>query len=164
MMSVKRRAGGVYGRDPYILHHALIFMVEDVAVQDEFADIALVFRPDANAVWRLVRIALLCDKKRILPRPFEAGIDRCIAGIVCTDIIAKAIKNFDDLEGVDVDMERMVGQKRLELPVLYGAKRQSAVYSVRVVGCGIDEIAVLSRSPIWNAAGDWLVSILKPKV
>src|SRR5215218_1604562 len=93
-----RRAPRQDDRD--VLHHALVLMVEDMAVEHELADIALV----AGA--HLQRIALL-DPYRVLPHALEAAILRVGPGerVETADVAPLGIEDRDDLERIDVDVE-----------------------------------------------------------
>src|SRR3954470_1201452 len=83
VVGVGDAALSVGNADGDILHHALVLMVEDVAVQDELADIALVPRPDddlANAGRGVGqprrRGDQALDPERILPDALQTGILR----------------------------------------------------------------------------------------
>ncbi len=60
-MSVSNAALPVRNADVDVLHHALVLMVQDVAVQDELADIALVPRPDDD-LWQTSNLMLIYAK------------------------------------------------------------------------------------------------------
>jgi hypothetical protein len=80
MMGVCHSAMSIRQRDPDVLHHPLIFMIEDVAMQNEVADVALITRayddrvhPRWPALWGNV-----LDEERVLPYAFESGVLRVI--------------------------------------------------------------------------------------
>ena len=82
MMGVCHSAMSIRQRDPDVLHHPLIFMIEDVAMQNEVADVALITRayddrvhPRWPALWGNV-----LDEERVLPKIFArfAGSDEAL--------------------------------------------------------------------------------------
>lgn len=79
--------------DPDVLHHALVLMIEDVAMQNELADIALVVRPHGDRVARRRIGAGILDPQRVLPDIFQAWILRIavVIGAKRADIVAGRI-------------------------------------------------------------------------
>ena len=81
-------------------------MIEDVAVENEFADVAAITRPDDHFI-------SLLNHESIFPDALEATIFRIkcltitIHSVRGADIPVVCIDNFDDLERIDVNMERM---------------------------------------------------------
>lgn len=69
--------------DPDVLHHALVLMIEDVAMQNELADIALVVRPHGDRVARRRIGAGILDPQRVLPDIFQAWILRIAVRASC---------------------------------------------------------------------------------
>lgn len=109
MAASEGTALAVWQADADVLHHALVFVIEDVAVQHVFPDIALVASAHHNCV-DAFRIGLGRDQtlnpERIFPNPLQPRILRVrratsiIDGPCEADIPAVRVENLDDLEGI----------------------------------------------------------------
>jgi hypothetical protein len=91
-----------FRRDPQILHHPMVAVEQDVAVHDEVAGEALVAGSKGNA-------QVMLDHYRVFPLTLETGV----VGIVSRTlgighVAAVSILDSDDLEWIDVDMQRMI--------------------------------------------------------
>lgn len=117
--------------DPDVLHHPLVLMIENVAMQDELADVALVARPHGNRVTRRGVGAGILNPQRVLPDILQSRILRVavIIGTKGADIIAGRIDDLDDLERIDMDMERMAD----DLSVHSSTPPSGSVRSMRLV-------------------------------
>src|SRR6202035_5751902 len=103
-------------RDPDVLHHALVLMIEDVTVEHEVADVALVARADDDGVLARRSDRDVLDQQGVLPYALEAGIlriDDRIAVLVLLEVVDRARRadirlavrgnDPDDLERIDMD-------------------------------------------------------------
>src|SRR5271165_5717160 len=87
-------------RDPDVLHHPLIFVIEDVAMQDKFADVTLITRSSNHVVSRLY-------ENRVFPNALKAGVLRIVRLSVDAHILALGIEDRLDLERVHMNVERV---------------------------------------------------------
>src|SRR5439155_10992688 len=130
MMSAGRDASlAVRQGDTNVLHHSLIFMVEDVAVQDKIPNVPLISAARDRVITRL-------DEKRVTPDTFEVGVLRIVGLAVDADVHAGGIADRHDLERVDVDMKGM-SDRRIgaggDVPFVRRAQHERAVDAVRIV-------------------------------
>ena len=112
-------------------HHALVFMVQDMAVEDEPADVARVGGADKNTVTALDknRIANLSGHSAIL----LIGRRRRIAARQVRKRIAVAVDNFEDLKWIDMNVEDVIGGLGRQFPILDRVDNGPEVYPERVV-------------------------------
>src|SRR6516165_8861467 len=106
MISVSRlgdTAHAVWDGDANVLHHALILMVEDVTMQNEVTDVALVACAYHDDV-------VLFHEQRVLPGALEIGVLGIVVLPGDAHVLSVWIQNLHHLEWVDVNMERMVGE------------------------------------------------------
>src|SRR5215813_7311375 len=67
----------VRDRDADVLHHALVLVDENVTVEDEVADVALISRTHDDDVVAGRRLRLL-DEQRVFPHALEIGVLRIV--------------------------------------------------------------------------------------
>ena len=84
MMRSRDAAASVGNGDPDVLHHALILVIEDVAVEHEVADVALVARADGDGVMAGGPCAKFFTSSVSFHTPFSPGYCGSITG--CRDL------------------------------------------------------------------------------
>lgn len=150
-----RAAVTVRNADADVLHHALVLVIEDVAMQHELADVALV----AGAHIHLITLAVIrrcciayraLDEQSVLPDPLEAGVLLVILigrvyGTRQRQVTAIGADDLLDLKRIDVDMERVTGQSRLQLPGFRSAERQLTIDHIGRVRPGIADCRSYSK-------------------
>ena len=127
MVANRVSSHSIWKADADVLHHALVFMVKDVAMQNIFADISLIAGANDDGVksfwWRIRRYQAL-NPKGIFPNAFQTRILRVhlAASIIDragrTDILAIGVEDFDDLERIHMDVEWMADKIRLQRPFI----------------------------------------------
>src|ERR1700737_536383 len=146
MMAWGDARGAIRNPDFHVLHHALIFMVEDVTVQDKLADVALIARANLDGVHRGCKLAReitrTCDQilypERVLPYVFQARILRIgAAGIVDgagqAHVFPARIGDGNDLDAIAVGGERMADETGLQRPFVDPAELQHPVDPLGIV-------------------------------
>jgi hypothetical protein len=135
-------SGGILGQsDPNVLHHPLIFVIKDVAMQHEVADVAAIAGTHHHGV-----LALLCiwrhgvfDPQRVFPHALEGTIlgvnaaSSIILGVGGADIPTRGIKDAHNLERVDMDVEGMAANGGVQSPFIGTAELQFPIDAVMLI-------------------------------
>ena len=145
--------------DPQVLHHALVPVLDDMAMQHEISNEALVACSQHRLIAALQRhaVAPLAAKARVVRIVCRAfGVDDVQA-------ISVADRNLDDLERVDMDVKRVADEAGLQCPLPHPAERQDAVDRGRIVGFSLkvagSKFFGRSLLPTWNFTPPPLMSM-----
>src|SRR5215831_13604339 len=112
-------------------------MIEDVAMEDEVADIALIARSHDDLIIRL-------DEQRVLPGALEVCVLRIVALPGGAHVVAARIEYLDHLERIHVNMERVTDRPNVGIdrsgqrPFVDAAEEQRPVDTIRVVRFAVD--------------------------
>ena len=137
-------SGAIRDANLDVLHHALILMVENAAMQHILANAD--DEPVIVCRWilqhwiaaELITVEIGLDEDRVVPDALEAGeliiVVACAGRTGLTDIFPGRVKDCDDLERIDMDMKGMTDAVRTQLPLLRPAQYQGAIDTVGIVG------------------------------
>ncbi|MNF41353.1 hypothetical protein D3C84_223770 [compost metagenome] len=125
-------------------HHAAVFVVEDVAVDDELADVTVVVRAHQHLVIVLHEEGVL----ELVPHPAVlvlqaqfVGRNQALAIGTFGFLAGFGVEHVHHLERVDVNVKDMRFALRAQHPVVGGVDLASEVDAVGVIGLVVDEKA-----------------------
>ena len=112
--------------DFHILHHAYVFVGENVAVQYKFTDVPLVTRAilDFNALRRVFSVRVSLHEDRVFPYAFHTLI---FARLSVIFFLGDFIFHADDLERIHMDVEGMRQSRRRKTPRLGSTQDQGLI-------------------------------------
>src|SRR5262245_43034401 len=125
--------GLIRHHDADILHHPLVLMIEDVAMEDKVADVASI----ACANHDLIAAGL--DEYRVLPDAFQVRVLRVASLAGAADVGPRRIEDLHDLERIDVNVEWVPHRGAGQRPLVDSTQGQSVIDTGRKIRLGADD-------------------------